>query len=280
MLAAEGPLVQINATDLAANTFFTFFQPQFDLLCSDLTPFSVARAVTASSAVPGAFSPLTLRNYAGSCGFVKPAWFEEALKEGRTNPRRFRAARTAQSYLDSNRRPYIHLLDGGISDNIGLRVPMQNVTLTGGPVARLDYLGAQHVRHVAVIVVNAEVQRDPTFSLAASTPGLRAIFGSISNTQIYSFNFDTIELMRESLTQWSKALEREGDPIGSSMTLVQFDSIEDPAERTFFNNVPTSLSLPDATVDRLIAIGRKLLRDSDDYQALVKELGGTVAPAP
>jgi len=131
-----------------------------------------------------------------------------------------------------------------------------------------------------VIVVNAEVQRDPTFSLAASTPGLRAIFGSISNTQIYSFNFDTIELMRESLTQWSKALEREGDPIGSSMTLVQFDSIEDPAERTFFNNVPTSLSLPDATVDRLIAIGRKLLRDSDDYQALVKELGGTVAPAP
>lgn len=281
LLAAGGPLVHINATDLAAGSFFTFFQPQFDLLCSDLTPFSVARAVTASSAVPGAFSPLVLRNYAGSCGFEASAWLEEALQEGRTNPRRFRAARIAKGYLDSRRRPFIHLLDGGISDNIGLRVPMQNVMLTGGPVARLGDLGAQSVRHVAVIVVNAEVQREARFSLAASAPGLRAIFGSITNTQIYSANFDTIELMRESLARWSKDVEKaEGKPISTSMTLVQFDSIEDPAERDFFNSVPTALSLPDATVDRLIAAGRTLLQESDDYRALVRELGGTLPSEP
>jgi NTE family protein len=282
MLAAGGPLIQINATDLAAGSFFTFFQPQFDLICSDLLPFSVARAVTASSAVPGAFSPIPLRNYAGSCGFEPPPWFEEALAVGRKDPRRFRAARIAHTYLDATRRPYIHLLDGGISDNIGLRVPLQNVSLTGGPVARFEALDIRELRHVAVIVVNAEVNREATFSLTAATPGLRAIFGSISNTQIYSFNFDTIELMRESLARWSNELPKtpEGDPVGTSMVLVEFDEIEDPAERDFFNSVPTALALPDRTVDRLIAVGRKLLRESDDYQALVRELGGTLEAKP
>jgi NTE family protein len=104
MLARPGPSIQINATDLAAANFFTFFQPQFDLLCSDLSSFSVARAVTASSAVPGAFSPISLRNYAGTCGFEKPPWFDAALAMRKTDPRRYRAGRDARR-LSGRPRP-------------------------------------------------------------------------------------------------------------------------------------------------------------------------------
>ena len=273
LIAAKGPLVQINATDLEAGSHFTFFQPQFDFLCSDLSSFSVARAVTASSAVPAAFAPIVLRNYAGSCGFEKPAWLESALADRKSNPRRFRAATILSEYLDASARPYIHLLDGGIADNIGLRIPLQNVLLAGGLRAREEKLDG-HFRHVAVIVVNAEVHPKPEFGLAASAPGLRDILGSVSSTQIYSYNFDTIELMRESLAQWAKTLPPapDGSRVDASLIVVDFEKLADPAERDFFNAVPTTLSLPDATVDRLIAVGRKLLRESAEYQSLVERL--------
>jgi NTE family protein len=273
LITAKGPLVQINATDLAAGSHFTFFQPQFDFLCSDLSPFSVARAVTASSAVPGAFSPIVLRNYAGSCGFGQPAWLESALADPKSNPRRFRAATILSGYLDPSEWPYVHLVDGGISDNIGLRVPLDNVLLTGGLPARTEQLGAR-VRHILVIVVNAEAHPKPSFNLAASAPGLLALLGSVSSTQIYSYNFDTIELMRESLARWAKELPpaADGSRVDASLIDLEFDGLADPAEREFLNSVPTALSLPDATIDRLIAAGRQLLRESPEYRALVEAL--------
>jgi NTE family protein len=274
VFARPGPMIQINATDLAAANFFTFFQPQFDLICSDLSSFSVARAVTASSAVPGAFSPIPLRNYAGTCGFVTPAFLEAGLSMRKTDPWRYRAATTIVGYLDATDRPYIHLLDGGIADNIGLRVPLQNVMLTGGPAARLEELGNPRFRHIAVIVVNAEVHPVSKFSLAATAPGLAQVLGSISDTQIYSYNFDTIQLMRESIAAWAKGLPKtpEGRPVGASLVQVDFEAIEDPKERKFFNSIPTALGLPDETVDRLIAVGREVLRESPDFQELLANL--------
>ena len=225
--------------------------------------------------MPALFSPLVLRNYAGSCGFEKPAWLESSLADPKGNPRRFRAATILSDYHDASARPYIHLLDGGIADNIGLRIPLQNVILSGGLLerAKQEELGAQF-RHIVVIVVNAEVRPKPEFALSAAAPGLRDILGSVSSTQIYSYNFDTIELMRESLAQWAKTLPPapDGRRVDASLILVEFDALTDPSERNYFHSVPTTLSLPDATVDRLIAVGRKLLRESTEYQSLVERL--------
>ena len=54
------PFVLINATDMARTSRFEFTQDQFDLLCSDIGSYKVSRAVTASSAIPVVFSPITL----------------------------------------------------------------------------------------------------------------------------------------------------------------------------------------------------------------------------
>ena len=53
--------------------------------------------------------------------------------------------------------------------------------------------------------------------------------------------------------------------------------IEDPDERDFFDNVPTSLGLDDETVDRLVEIGRRLLRESEEFQELLAQL--SLAPS-
>jgi NTE family protein len=45
-------------------------------------------------------------------------------------------------------------------------------------------------------------------------------------------------------------------------------------------NLPTSFVLPDEAVDRLRSEGGKLLRESNTYQDLIRELHGTIPPAP
>ncbi len=56
------------------------------------------------------------------------------------------------------------------------------------------------------------------------------------------------------------------------MVTIGFEDIEDETERAFFNDVSTSFRLPDETVDRLIAVSRRLLRESPDFQELVREI--------
>ena len=42
--------------------------------------------------------------------------------------------------------------------------------------------------------------------------------------------------------------------------------------RAYFNKVPTSFKLSDEQVDRLIAVGRQLLREHPDFQRLLADL--------
>ena len=72
MAARKGPLIVMNATDMTYGTRVGFTQDVFDLICSDLSRFPVARAAAASSAVPMALTPISLRNYAGTCGYKMP----------------------------------------------------------------------------------------------------------------------------------------------------------------------------------------------------------------
>ena len=47
---------------------------------------------------------------------------------------------------------------------------------------------------------------------------------------------------------------------------VAFDNLSDADERQFFNDVATTWDLDDETVDRLIEVGGRLLRESPDFK--------------
>lgn len=113
----QRPLLYLHASDMATLSRFEFNQRQFDLICSDLSTLPLSVATASSSALPLVLSPISLKNYAGQCGFDPPAYLTE---EKRTSWGRKREIEL-QSYLDAEKRPYIHLLDGGLSDNIGMR---------------------------------------------------------------------------------------------------------------------------------------------------------------
>ncbi len=263
---AGGPILNINATDIDVGAVFTFTQPDFNMICSDLSKLKVAQAVTASSAVPGLFAPLRFENFAGSCGFPEPAWIQEALENPTQSRRRHHNARFAVTYLDRKQRPNVFLVDGGVADNIGARRIIADVVESGGYWKRAEWAQVTAPESVLYIVVNAQAGGHHGWAQRASVPSLVTILGAVSNVGIYRYNFETVELLRESAKRWSETARKHGDRLDTHVVEVAFDSLEDPKERAFFNGVETSFSLPDETIDRLIEVGGRLLRESKEFE--------------
>jgi len=273
--AADGPHVHINATDLSHGYRFTFNQGQFDLICSDLDKLPVAAAVAASSAVPVLLSPITLRNYAGTCDFTRPDWIEQSLAQGKTDRRRYEAALSFSDFMDSDTRPYIHLVDGGIADNLGLRFSIELVSAAGGAQDLLDRIGVVPPEQFIVVVVNAETDPNPKIDLSSTAPSFAALMGSVSGSQIRRYNLETLLLAEESVKQFSRLFaEKTGKPTGAHLIEVSFDSIDQEERKTYFKRIPTSFSLKGETVNDLRQAGRDLLRLNPLFQDLLKSIGG------
>ena len=124
LLDKPGPVAIATGTDISTGSRLAFFQNDFDLLCSDLNKVRLSRAAATSSAVPVVLSAVTFNNYGGTCGFQYPAWVKDvANPDARARPaaRALQRYREMQDFQNSKDRPYIHLVDGGVADNIGVR---------------------------------------------------------------------------------------------------------------------------------------------------------------
>ena len=273
---ARGPVIYINATDLSSGERFTFTQGQFDLICSDLQALPIAYAVAASSAVPMLLSPISMRNNAGSCGFERPEWLEEALSDRRGSPRQYRAARSFAGLHDPDKM-YLHLVDGGISDNLGLRAGLDIIEVSGSFERAAELTDSEVADTVVVISVNAETDPDPTIDLSSAAPGFASLMNAVSGGQIRRYNFETLVLTEEVLQRLSRQAGAAGNSIETFLVEVSFESFADERDRRYFKRIPTSFTLSDRRVDELIWAGRELLLDSPQYQRLVEHAGGRPA---
>ncbi len=267
------PFVMLNASDMSLGTRFEFTQDQFDLLCSDLSAFPVARAVAASSAVPILFSPMTLKNYSGLCGYAGPAL---PGSQTATTRQTYKAAET-RSYLDATARPYIHLLDGGLTDNLGLRGMLDRVAARDDPHELARALRLGRFDKAVLVIVNAETSPDLALDRREEVPTIVQVFRAIKDIPINRYSFETIELFKANLENWSRQLREQGGEDGHAgfdfyLVEVTFDAIPDVAERDAFRVIPTSLALPAETVDRLRALGPRLMQASEGYQRLLRDL--------
>lgn len=270
LAAAEGPVIQINATDLSVGARFSFNQAQFNLLCSDLDTFSVARAVAASSAVPVAFTPVTLENF-DSCDTSEHSLMKIQSTYIEGDARRDMLLNSATSYLDKEMRPYIHLVDGGISDNLGIRTAYDRVQGSGGAINFVKTLGSVP-KNIAFIIVNSET--DPVYPMdrVASPPSSKEVLSAVTNTQIARYNIESRALMEESVRKWAEEFSAQQHEVNIFLIYLDFNSIIDIEKRGFFNSIATSFSLPDDQVDSLIAAGHELLQASPEFQAFVEAI--------
>ena len=275
LASGKGPAVVILATDATDGIVFPFIPSQFALICSDFEKFPLARAVAASAAFPGPFTPIILKNYAGQCDHRVPAWITEALAKPDPTSRVYYNAVMTKTYLEPDTKPYIHLIDGGVSDNLGIRGIMETIAAKGGIRDALKEGRLAKTRRVVFIIVDAQTQEKPRWRLVDEIPGLGAVLGASSTIMINKYNFETIDLLRRYAGEWTYEGEAAGKkPIEIYIIHVTFAALPDKAEREYFQEIPTALTLPAEQVDKLREVAGKLLYAQEPFNKLVTDLGG------
>ncbi|MQA90736.1 MAG: patatin-like phospholipase family protein [Gemmatimonas sp.] len=274
-LIGRRPLIIINAADMSLGATFSFTQEQFDPLCANLADFPLSRAVAASSAFPGLLSPLTLENHGDDCGFEAPGWVENALEDADIGGDRYRLARHLLTYRDTDVRPFVHLLDGGLADNIGLRPILRSLTSTSGDWSVLRMINNGQVRRVVVIVVNAKTDTRSNVDLREQPPGIKRVLQTVVSTPLGNYSRESVQRLREVSDDFLRELTATPSTALPEVHFhaieVSFDGLDDVEERRYFETLPTSFRLPPDVVDQLTEVGGRLLREAEEFQALLAQ---------
>ncbi len=266
------PFLSINATDVASGARFEFTQDEFDLLNSDLATFPISRAVAASSAYPVLLTPVVLRNHSAGKREAEPDWIPAILDDPTASSRLRYVASQARSYTGGHRR-FVHLVDGGLSDNLGLRGGLDRA-MAHEEFTRVPGLPSKLPRRVAIIVVDAHTSADFGWDSREHSVGLGAMVGSLSQVAVSHYSFETLELFREVMMRVSREETREGRSFQIAIHVIElhFRQTSRDSDRRFFNSVPTSLQLPGETVDRLREIAARELVVNPEFQRLLEDL--------
>jgi NTE family protein len=295
----SGPLILASATDISTGERLAFQQADFDYLCANLDPVPLSRAAAASSAVPFALSPVTLNNYGGSCTFTLPPWaqaFADPALAPRPAARAIKHVQEMEAYQDGANKPYVHLVDGGLADNLGMRgvldalEQLEALNIMGVPTP-LD-----HVHRIVVVIVNSLSSPKTNWDKSERPPSDVAILVKATGVPIDHYSYEAIELMRDTIARWktlhrirdSGVLAGNRDPALAQMLHapdinlyaidVSFPALKDKAEVEYLNNLPTSFVLPPEAVDRLRAAAGTIIRTSPDFQRLLKDAGAQLVP--
>jgi NTE family protein len=180
------------------------------------------------------------------------------------------------SYIDSKNRPYIHLVDGGISDNLGLRAIIDRVEYFSD--YQMSVMSQNMPRNIVFILVNAEVKRDTHIEDSAKPPSLRKTMSSVTNVQMARRNRETLDRLEDSFEGFRKLVVEKGVNTNLYFTEVSFDTALSPGVSRYLNNIPTSLQLKDEQVDRLIAGARLALRHDASFKSFKQHNQGKLVP--
>jgi NTE family protein len=294
LLDRPGPVAIATGTDLSTGSRFAFFQNDFDMICSDLSKVRLSRAAATSSAVPVVLSAVTFNNYGGTCGYQYPSWVKavaDPATRARPSARAFQRYLEMQTFQDGKDRPYLHLVDGGVSDNIGVRGVLEALEELAASAEFRGEVGFGVVRRIVLIVVNARSAPSTDWDRSESPPGFLPQLLQSSSVPIDRYSFETVEMMKDraEIMKWRRELivararlagateaqaEASVPKISLEVVDVSFDGIPDLKERAAFMNLPTSFVLPPEDVDRLREVAGRLLRQSAAYESVVRELGG------
>lgn len=266
----NSPFVVINGTDITSGARFDFTQHSFDLICSDVSTYPIASAVAASSAVPGALTPITLENFAGSCGCDPPEWFAPALKadHGRIS----RRAAILNSYLEVTNHPYLHVVDGGVSDNVGVHSFIDYLQTIPLSPSRRNEMQQSRARKVVMISVNAYAQPDRDWDQHEEAPGSLKTATIAAGHTLDQRSLETSDYFKDGLARLPQMVNLPPD-LKLYPIFLGFTGFQELDQQKFFLNLPTSFFLPGTDVDKLREAGRELLRSDPRFQELLRDLG-------
>jgi hypothetical protein len=302
------PFLLLNAADMVEGIPFPFTQRKMDLLCSDLSQFPLATAVASSAAFPVALSPVTLTNYS-RCPAQEgkawpPAWVEANIDDPGTgegeslwydNPQRATLGRAENAYAlgqEGGERPklYIHLLDGGIADNLGIFEPFRMLVTRDTQPSFLGQIDTGAIKKLIFVSINARSFSPSDLDQQQKTPGFVDMLLASIDAPIDRATSGTAAQLRGLLFDQFRQLAL-GDPVkqarfqaladNTALITIDFDAIVDTDCRRKYHSIPTSWKLEPAQIDAVFKVGQALLSTDPEFARLLSLTGGTVTtPMP
>lgn len=270
----KGPFAVISATDMNMGQKITFTQDMFDGLCLNLNDLEIARAVAASSSVPLVFAPLTLNNYGGNCRFTMPKEFilREQTVNGLTVKNIEETKHMLTQYQNAQERPYIHLVDGGLTDNLGL-ASLLDMSDVLGLEQMYEQVQKLNLKNIVVINVNAQNEVRNEVDKSADIPGMGEVINTVINVPIDKTTQNSLRRFREFTDNWNRYKARKSGPkvslhfVGLSMKELPEGELKEKVL-----NIGTSFYLPKSDVDDLRRAAQILLQNSAEYHGVLNVL--------
>jgi NTE family protein len=275
------PELWINATDLYHRTSFPFIPGLFNALCSSIRDFPVADAVAASMAVPVVFEPTILKTFPAGCPTPEAAFIQPVLNSG-SSPRLMRAmAEAMHSYRDSAGPGFVKLVDGGVTDNLGLSSILVSRAVASNAYSPMTARDAVRIKKMLFLVVDAGRGPSGTWNRQLDGPGgidsaMAATDAAIdAAARLASDSFQLV------MQQWRDSIVRHRCSLGSDelaalggvgpawrcddvefvVELISFQSL-DPSMAARLRAIETRLKLPVQEIELALDAGRELIRRS------------------
>ena len=211
-----------------------------------------------------------------------------ALKDYWNNKSRYYNALNNTMYADKKGHPYLHLMDGGLADNIGLRA-VNDLYLRGGIRKKINN---GEIKRLLVIVVNVKNEPQETLDKDESPPGLATVALKTSTVSMDNYSFETVESIKKlfadrieaqmNLDGCQQKLDehcKDGYKLpalaGGKMKLyvvdISFDNLSDNNEKIFLKHLPTTFHREKNEVERSISAGKLLFKGHPEFKAFMDE---------
>ena len=186
---------------------------------------------------------------------------------------------------------YLHLLDGGVSDNIGLRGPARSLLSTDGQDSILGKINLKQIKKVVVITVNSKPGTSTRGDKKRRAPGIIGVLSTVTTAPMNTYSLETIDSLNESIEQLRKDKQTETDVAARLKELcpdvrwperlpsvdfynieLNFDQIKNPTLRVRLKGLGTNYHLQAADVELLKQAARDLLRQSETFGDLIQTI--------
>src|SRR5258705_13334794 len=172
--------------------------------------------------------------------------------------RAVRSLKAEEAYGDSVHRPYIHLVDGGVSDNVGMRAVLDALEMLEALHERGMPTPLDSAKRIIVFIVNSLSSPPTNWDESENPPGTIDTLLKSAGTPIDAFSYEAVELLKDTAAHWrtlrrirdSAAYAANKDPaVAAALRVpdaeiyaidVSFPALKDKAELDYLNRQPTT----------------------------------------
>ena len=194
-------------------------------------------------------------------------------EEGMRDKTRQEYKQMISQYQNSEERPFIHLIDGGLTDNLGLRSLLDMGDVYGQDLL-YQKITSGNIRNIVVINVNAQNQISSNVDKTADIPGISDVMNAVINVPIDQYSLESLRRFRIFTDEWNEKLGKRNRNKRVTLHFVSLNLKDLPESilRDEVLNISTSFYLSPKNVNQLKQAAKVLLQQSSEYREALQVL--------